>query len=80
MKDEEAIDWREGFSTTSIGQGKQIQGRVMENVGGKKIYRVFSLEEEENECVRENLVVMCEKVLFMEVKVCKQKNMEGNCV
>jgi hypothetical protein len=41
---------------------------------------VFSLEEEENECVRGELIVMCEKMLFMEVKVCKQKSMEGSCV
>jgi hypothetical protein len=29
MKDEEAIDWRERFSITSIGRGKQTQGKVM---------------------------------------------------
>jgi hypothetical protein len=52
----------------------------MENVGGKNFYRVFFLEEEENEYVKGKLVVMCEKVLFMEAKVYKQKNMEGNYV
>jgi hypothetical protein len=36
----------------------------------------FSWEEEENSCVRGELVVMCEKVLFMEENVCKQKIME----
>jgi hypothetical protein len=41
---------------------------------------VFSLEEEENECVRGKLVVMCEEMLFMEANVCKQKNMEGSSV
>ncbi len=41
---------------------------------------MFSLEEEENECVRGKLVVMCEEMLFMEANVCKQKNMEGSSV
>ncbi len=40
MKDEEAIDWREGFSTTSIGQGKKAQGRIMESLG-EKSFLVF---------------------------------------
>jgi hypothetical protein len=30
--------------------------------------------------VRGDIVVMCEKMLFMEENVCKQKNMEGSCV
>jgi hypothetical protein len=40
------------------------------------LFCVFSLKEEENECVKRELVVMCEEVLFMEVRVCKQKSME----
>jgi hypothetical protein len=41
------------ISTISIGQGEQAQGGVMESVGEKNFYLVFfSLEEEENECVR----------------------------
>jgi hypothetical protein len=31
----------------------------------------FSWEEEENECVRGELIVVCEKMLFMEKNVCK---------
>jgi hypothetical protein len=38
MKDKEAIDWREGFSTTSIGQGEQVQGRVMKSLGEKNFW------------------------------------------
>jgi len=29
MRDEEAINWREGFPQVSIGQGKQAQEEVM---------------------------------------------------
>jgi hypothetical protein len=50
----------------------------MESVGEKSFYLVFSLKKEENECVKWKLIVMCEKMLFMEANVCKQKNMEGN--
>jgi hypothetical protein len=52
----------------------------MENVSEKKFYFLFSLEKEENECVKGELIIMCEEVLFMEANVCKQKNMEGSCV
>jgi hypothetical protein len=39
----------------------------------------FRKKNEENECVREKLVFMCEKVLFME-RMCAIKSMEGSCV
>jgi hypothetical protein len=53
----------------------------MENLCERSFfYLVFFLEDEENECVRRELVVMCEKMLFMKANVCKQKSMEGNCV
>ncbi len=69
------------ISTTSIGQGEQAQGGVMGSLRRKSFfYFVFSLEEEENECVIGKLVIMCENVLFMEKNVCKQKNMERSCV
>ncbi len=67
-------------STTSIKQGEQVQGGVMESVGEFFFNLVFCLEEEENECVRGELFVMCEKMLFMEINVCKQKSMERSCV
>jgi len=52
----------------------------MESMGENNFYLVFSLEEEDDEFVRGELIVMCEEVLLMEVNVCKQKNMEGSCV
>jgi hypothetical protein len=53
----------------------------MESLGGGVFfYLVIFLGEEENECVRRELVVMCEEMLFMEANVCKQKSMERSCV
>jgi hypothetical protein len=43
-------------------------------------YLLFFSWEEENECVKGDLVVMCEKMLFMEENVWKQKIMQGSCV
>ncbi len=61
------------ISTTSIGQGKQAQGGVMGSLGRREFYLVcFPWEEEENQYVREKLVVMCEELLFME-KMCANK-------
>ncbi len=80
MKDEKTIDYKERF-ITSIRQGKQAQGGVMESlVRGVFFLQCVFLEEEENECVRGKLVVMCEEMLFMEVNGCKQKSMEGSCM
>jgi hypothetical protein len=42
-------------------------------------YLVFFLEEEENECVKGELIFMCEKMLFMKENVCKQNSKEGSC-
>jgi hypothetical protein len=52
----------------------------MGSLVGEKFFCVFSLEDEENECVKGELIVMCGEVLFMEVNVCKQKSMEGSLV
>jgi hypothetical protein len=54
----------------------------MESLGEKNflVSCVFSWEEEENECVKGKLVVVCEKMLCMEENVYKQKNIEGSCV
>jgi hypothetical protein len=69
------------ISTTSIKQGEQAQGGIMESLSERScFYLVFSWEKEENECVKGELVVMCEEVLFMEANVCKQKSMERTCV
>jgi hypothetical protein len=60
---------------------EQAQGRVMGNLAKRSFFNyMFFLEEEENECVRGELVVICEEVLFMEANVCKQKSMGGSCV
>jgi hypothetical protein len=56
------------------GRGKLEKGEFCD------ILCFFSWEEEENECVRRELIVVCEEVLFMEENVCKQKSMEGSCV
>jgi hypothetical protein len=59
---------------TSIGQGEQVQGGVIGGLLKKKsgILCVFSVEKEVNVCVKEKLVLMCEKMLFME-KMCANK-------
>ncbi len=45
----------------------------------EKYLLFWGKEKEENESVRNILVLMCEKVLFMK-KMCSNKNMEGSCV
>jgi hypothetical protein len=40
----------------------------------------FWKKEEENECEREELVLMCEKKLFMEKNCVQTNSMEGSCV
>jgi hypothetical protein len=73
MKDEEAIDWKEGFpnfhwtrrTSSRRGHGRLSKGGVVSCV-------FFRGKKEENECVREELVLMCEEVLFME-KLCANK-------
>jgi hypothetical protein len=80
MKDEGAIDWREGFPT-SIGQAEQSQGRVLEAYQGERgVSCVLWKEKEEKESMEKRLVFMWEKVLFMKRKICANKSMEGSCV
>jgi hypothetical protein len=59
---------------TSIGQGEQAQGGGHGRFTKKKgvVSCVFFCGKEENECVREKLVLMCEKMLFIE-KMCANK-------
>jgi hypothetical protein len=81
MKDEKAIDWKERFPQLPLDKENKLKEGSWEAwVKGVFFYLVFFLEEEENECVKGELIVICEKVLFMEVNVCKQKNMGGSCV
>jgi hypothetical protein len=80
MKDEKAISWREGFPQFPLDkENKLMEGSWKMWV--KMIFILcFYLEEEENECEREAIVVICEKMLLMKKKKCKQKSMERNCV
>jgi hypothetical protein len=52
----------------------------MGSLVGEKFFCVFSLEDEENECVKGELIVMCEEMLFVETNVYKQKSMKGSYV
>jgi hypothetical protein len=60
----------------SIGQGEQAQGGVKEAYPREGVRVFFFGKKEENECGREELVLMCEKMFFKINKknyVCKQK-------
>jgi hypothetical protein len=59
----------------SIGQGEQIQGKVMKAYQGRKEFLCWGKENEENECVRKRLIFMCAKVLFMK-KMCARNKQE----
>ncbi len=76
--------WGKDFKT-SIAQGEQAQGGVMEGGEGfltltKEDLMSFWEEKEEDECVRK--ISSCvEKLLFMKKKKWVQtKNMGGSCV
>jgi hypothetical protein len=54
MKDEKAMDWREGFSQLPLDKENQLKDGSWK-VWGKRVFILcFSLEEENNECVRED--------------------------
>ncbi len=56
MKDEKAIDWREGFPQLPLDKENKLKEGSWEALGwGKKNYFVF-LEEEKDECVKGELV------------------------
>jgi hypothetical protein len=73
MKDGEAINWREGFSQLPLDKENKRRGH--KKLGGEEFFLIlcFFWEEDDNECVKGKLVVMCEEMLFMEANVCKQK-------
>jgi hypothetical protein len=57
----------------SIRQDEQVEGGVMGGLPREEWYLVFFPgRNEENECVKEEIVLMCEKVLFMG-KMCANK-------
>jgi len=74
LKDEEAIDWRGGFrsfywargTNSKKGHGGLPKERGVSCVGGRG--------KEENECVKERLVLMCGKVLFMKNMCARNKH------
>jgi hypothetical protein len=73
MKDEEAIDWREGFSQLPLDKENKLKGGSLEAWEKGSFILGFSFgEEEENECVKGELIIMCVEMLFMEENVCKQ--------
>jgi hypothetical protein len=73
MKDEEAIDWRESFQYFHWTRGTSLRRGQRSLLRRRSSCVFFSKEEEENECEREELVLMCEKMLFMEKKLCANK-------
>jgi hypothetical protein len=80
MKDEKAIDWREGFSQLPLDKENKLKERSWKAwVSGIFFYFVFFLEEEDD-CVKGELIVMCEEMLFVETNVYKQKSMKGSYV
>jgi hypothetical protein len=62
MKDEKAIDWREGFPNfhwTRRTSSRRHHERLTKR--GSGILCVFLGKKEENECVREKIIFMCEE-------------------
>jgi hypothetical protein len=73
MKDEEAIDWREGFPNfhwTRRTSSRRGHRRLTKREVVPCVF--FLRKKEENECVKGKLVLMCEIMLFME-KMCANK-------
>jgi hypothetical protein len=68
MKDEKAIDWREGFPNFQW---------IRKGLGGipRKKNNILCLgkEKEDNEIVKKNLILMCGKGVVHEKDVCKQE-------
>ncbi len=74
LKDEEAIDWKEGFQSFHWTRGtssKKGHGGLSRERG---VSYVGERGKEENECVRKRLVLMCGKVLFMENMCARNKH------
>jgi hypothetical protein len=85
MKDEEAIDWKEGFQDfhwtrrPSSRRGDGRWGSIPHM--SKEDLMCFWEEKEEDECVREKIVLMCGKnVVHEKKKYVQTKNMGGSCV
>jgi hypothetical protein len=81
MKDEEAIDWKEGFlnfhwtrrKSSRRGHGRFTKRRV--------VYCVFFPgKKEENECEKEKISSYVGKNVVHGKNVCKKKSTKGSCV
>ncbi len=77
LKDENAIDKRgrfQSFHGTRGTSSKKGHGRLTKCVDGVCFLRSrgHRNKKEVNECVREELILMCEKMLFMR-KICANK-------
>jgi hypothetical protein len=80
MKDEGAIDWREGFST-SIGQGEQSQGGVLEAYRKKRIIScVLWRKGKEGKYGKEISSYVGKNVVHEKKKMCKQEHGRKLCV
>jgi hypothetical protein len=80
MKDEGAIDWREGFST-SIGQGEQSQGGVLEVYRGEKeVSCVLWKERGEGKYGKDISFYVGKGVVHEEKNMCKQEHGRKLCV
>ncbi len=64
---------------TSIGQGGQVQGGVIEAYQRERGVSCVLGRKRKRMSVRKRLILMCGKVLFMG-KMCANKSMERNCV
>jgi hypothetical protein len=58
LKDEEAIDWREGFRSLKGSRGTSSR-KVKEAYQGVGVSCVEERRKEENECVSKKLILMC---------------------
>jgi hypothetical protein len=74
LKDEEAINWKEGFQSFHWSRGTSSR-KAMEAYQGRKEYvLLMEKEREENECVRKILILMCGRVLFIKKMCARNKH------
>jgi hypothetical protein len=69
LKDEEAIDWREGFRNLKGSRGTSSR-KVKEAYQGRGVCCVEERRKEEHECVSKRLVLMCVEGCCSKKKMC----------
>jgi len=74
LKDEEAIDWKEGFRSFHWTRGTSSRKGHNGLPRKKGVSCVGGRGKEENERVRKRLVLMCGKALFMEKMCARNKH------